>query len=72
MSRWIRFECFKEEIPNIICYGILDLSNNYIKEIPKGFIQNGTLYLSSNLIEGSKLFLDVVDDNFIIKDVTVH
>ena len=28
--------------------------------------------LSSNLIEGSKLFLDVVDDNFTIKDVTVH
>ena len=28
--------------------------------------------LSSDLIEGSKLILDVLDDNFIIKDITVN
>lgn len=43
--------CGIKEIPNIICYGVLNLARNLIKEIPENFVQYGEINLEDNFIE---------------------
>ncbi len=42
--------CALKEIPNVVVYGVLDLSFNKITNLRENFTQNGTLFLNNNQI----------------------